>query len=186
MKFFRKKEGRVAARAPLARAARLAPVERVAVASLKPHPQNPMTHGERNVELIKRSLQEFGQAKSIAVWRGYVVAGCGTLEAARRLGWREVLATRVDYLTEQQALAYLLMDNKSGDEHGYDSDAVAAIVQAIGQEKAERWTGLAPAEVEPLMRGADPGAPAEFPAYDENLATDHKCPKCGYEWSGDA
>jgi len=24
----------------------------------------------------------------------------------------------------------------------------------------------------------------EFPAYDENIPTEHSCPKCGFKWSG--
>jgi hypothetical protein len=30
----------------------------------------------------------------------------------------------------------------------------------------------------------DDSPPEEFKSYDENLATEHTCPKCGYEWSG--
>ena len=33
-----------------------------------------------------------------------------------------------------------------------------------------------------LMAG--PKSPEEFQTYDENIDTEHKCPKCGYEWSG--
>lgn len=31
---------------------------------------------------------------------------------------------------------------------------------------------------------AEPVAPETFPEYDEDVATDHTCPKCGYKWSG--
>jgi len=27
-------------------------------------------------------------------------------------------------------------------------------------------------------------APEDFPEYDESIETEHRCPKCGYEWSG--
>lgn len=33
-----------------------------------------------------------------------------------------------------------------------------------------------------LTRASDP--PAEFPVVDENISTDHQCPKCSYKWSG--
>jgi hypothetical protein len=29
-----------------------------------------------------------------------------------------------------------------------------------------------------------PQPPAEFTSFDENIETQHQCPKCGYEWSG--
>jgi hypothetical protein len=31
---------------------------------------------------------------------------------------------------------------------------------------------------------AIPEAPEEFPEYDDDIPTDYRCPKCGYEWSG--
>jgi hypothetical protein len=38
---------------------------------------------------------------------------------------------------------------------------------------------LAREEVPPA---ADP--PEEFGEYGEDIATEHRCPKCGYQWSG--
>ena len=35
-----------------------------------------------------------------------------------------------------------------------------------------------------LKAQTDPDAPKDFKSYDENLHTDLKCPKCGYEFSG--
>jgi rubrerythrin len=29
-------------------------------------------------------------------------------------------------------------------------------------------------------------APEEFESFDESLETEHRCPQCGYEWSGSA
>lgn len=31
---------------------------------------------------------------------------------------------------------------------------------------------------------APPSPPADFPSFDENISTDHECPKCHYKWSG--
>lgn len=42
--------------------------------------------------------------------------------------------------------------------------------------------------IETMNAGANLGAmttpPDEFPSYDDDIATDHECPKCGYQWSG--
>jgi hypothetical protein len=42
---------------------------------------------------------------------------------------------------------------------------------------------LPPVEQGELQQVA-PTAPESFRQVDENIHTDHKCPKCGYEWSG--
>jgi Zn finger protein HypA/HybF involved in hydrogenase expression len=35
-----------------------------------------------------------------------------------------------------------------------------------------------------VQRYAEEVAPETFPEYNEDVATDHQCPKCGYKWSG--
>ena len=30
----------------------------------------------------------------------------------------------------------------------------------------------------------DPTVPQDFPEVDDELETEHRCPSCGYEWSG--
>jgi len=44
-------------------------------------------------------------------------------------------------------------------------------------------TGFDAAGLEELMTAAPPG-PDSFPEVDENIETEHQCPKCGYAWSG--
>ena len=34
----------------------------------------------------------------------------------------------------------------------------------------------------PEAAGAEP--PQEFSEYGEDIATEHRCPRCGYEWRG--
>ena len=39
-----------------------------------------------------------------------------------------------------------------------------------------------PTEIDDLFKQVE--APGDFPGYGENIDTEHKCPKCGYVWSG--
>jgi ParB-like nuclease domain len=100
-------------------AERLAPLI-VPIASLREDPENVRIHPVRNMDAIKRSLGQFGQRKPIVVRDGVVIAGNGTLRAALELGATQIAAIGADDLTEAEAKAYGIMDNKSSDLGEWD------------------------------------------------------------------
>ncbi len=52
-------------------------------------------HSQRNLDAIAASLKQFGQQKPVVVDAdGVVVAGNGTLAAARALGWDKIVVAR--------------------------------------------------------------------------------------------
>lgn len=123
-----------------------APINRVApslkgllvdIDSLTPDPQNARLHPERNLEAIKESLREFGQRKPISVVkRGgqlVVMAGNGTLEAAKALGWTRIAAAVDDDLSEADALAYGLADNRTAELARWDFETVAKLDRLIAE-----------------------------------------------------
>jgi len=56
---------------------------------------NARKHSEVNIAAIAESLKQFGQRKPIVVTQdNRVIAGNGTLEAARFLGWEEIAVVR--------------------------------------------------------------------------------------------
>jgi hypothetical protein len=101
-------------------------VEKVKISSLKMDPENARKHSERNVKAIAGSLDGFGQRRPLVVWDGIVIAGNGTLEAAKSLGWEEIEITRVppDW-THDQARAYALADNRTAELAEWDSEILA-------------------------------------------------------------
>lgn len=89
----------------------------VAIDSLTNDPANARKHDEINIEAIKASLKLFGQRKPLVVTADNIVlAGNGTLEAAKRLGWDKVTITRTpaDWSYEQ-CRAFALADNRSAE-----------------------------------------------------------------------
>lgn len=156
----------------------------VPVNSLKVHPKNPRLHDERNIQVIMRSLKDYKQLTPLVVWgkQNYVIAGNGRLEAMRRLGQKTVEIIRADHLSEAQALEYMVVDNKSTDLSEFDFQRVVEIMGTKGVDPLA--SGFADYEIEPLISGADLAAPKEFNRVDDNIDVEHKCPKCGYEWSG--
>lgn len=84
-------------------------------------PSNARKHSPKNLEAIKGSLAKFGQQKPIVVGKdNIVIAGNGTLEAARALGMSEIKVVRTD-LQGFEATAYAIADNRTGELAEWDA-----------------------------------------------------------------
>ena len=91
-------------------------VETVAIDSLKLDPKNARKHSKKNLDAIANSLKQFGQRKPIVVHNGVVIAGNGTLEAARSLGWSQIAIVRTpEDWDADTAKAFALADNRSAE-----------------------------------------------------------------------
>ena len=101
-------------------------VEMVRIDSLTMDPENARKHSKRNIEAIAGSLATFGQRRPLVVWDGIVIAGNGTLEAAKSIGWTQIEVTRVpaDW-THEQARAYALADNRTSELADWDHEILA-------------------------------------------------------------
>src|SRR5690554_4033428 len=90
-------------------------IERSPIGDLTADPANVRKHSTRNLEAIKASLKRFGQQKPIVVdGNGVVIAGNGTLEAARSLGWTHIEIVRTE-LTGSEAVAFAIADNRTAE-----------------------------------------------------------------------
>jgi ParB-like chromosome segregation protein Spo0J len=102
-------------------------IQTVAIQNLKLDPNNARKHSEENLRVIQESLKQFGQRKPIVVWQETVVAGNGTLLAAKSLGWKEIqIALIPDHWEEAKVKAYALADNRSAELAEWDKEVLAA------------------------------------------------------------
>lgn len=106
-------------------------IESVKVGDLVLDPANARKHAPKNLEAIKGSLARFGQQKPIVVGKGNVViAGNGTLEAARALGWATIEAVRTG-LTGTEATAFALADNRTAELAEWDFDVLGPALHSL-------------------------------------------------------
>ncbi len=156
------------------------------VSDLVADPANVRKHDSRNIEAIKGSLIRFGQQKPIVVDAdGVVVAGNGTLAAARDLGWDKISTVCTD-LAGPDATAYAIADNRTGELAAWDEDALAQTLASLQNDDSidELVSGFNEQEIENLIHPTTKGEGAK--ELDENDFNnfENKCPKCGFEYDG--
>lgn len=156
-------------------------IESVQIDTLTLDPENARKHSAKNLDAIAGSLKAFGQRRPLVVWDGIVIAGNGTLEAAKSLGWNKIEITRVppDW-THDQARAYALADNRTAELAAWDGEILAnqlIELDSVGYEISD-WG------FEPLTPPTDPEPPSDFDSFGDDIETAYMCPKCGYEWNG--
>jgi len=101
-------------------------IERVLVTDLTFDPQNARKHSKGNIAAIEKSLKEFGQRKPIVVtFDGTVVAGNGTLEAAKNINWTEIDIVRTpEDWSSAQIKAYAIADNRTAELAEWDNETL--------------------------------------------------------------
>lgn len=124
-------------------------VRLVRLDTLSPDPDNVRVHPETNLKAIRESLTAFGQQRPLVVMEdGLVLAGNGTLEAARQLGWQHI-AVQVCTLPLDQARAYAVADNRTGELSSWNETGLATLLRSL-HEQALPLPGWDEAELKKL------------------------------------
>ena len=161
------------------------------IKDLKSDHKNARKRTDRSAELIKESLQRYGAARSIVIDEdNRILAGNGTIEGAKEAGidrirvietdGDEVIAVRRTGLTEEQKIGLALADNRTSDLSEWDQE----MLNRLGEQhdislffSQDDLDGILEVEAEQLP-------PEDFAEVDDDITTEHRCPSCGYEWSG--
>jgi ParB-like chromosome segregation protein Spo0J len=160
--------------------------ERIAIADLSLDPSNVRKHGDRNIQAIVASLRKFGQQKPVVVSSdNVVIAGNGTVQAAKSIGWKEVDIVRTD-LRGAEATAYAIADNRTADLAEWDEGALAETLAALQNDDSidHLAAGFTDDEIAALINGPDfaPGSEDDQGRLDELAPKMTKCPSCGHEY----
>ena len=103
------------------------------IEALTPYEKNARKHKAADVEVIKKSIEEFGFNDPIGIWgdKNIIVEGHGRLIAATELGFKEVPCIRLDDLTDEQRKAYALTHNRSAELSEWDIDNLDEELRAL-------------------------------------------------------
>lgn len=143
----------------------------VALVELRPDPRNARKHDDRNIQAIVSSLREFGQQKPIvALVDGTVIAGNGTMEAARLLGWTRVAVVR--FANEERARAYAIADNRTSELSTWDHEILSEMLSGIRDEGGDLETvGFSDLDLDRMLQVEGPVDPNEewkgMPEFDQ-------------------
>lgn len=155
-------------------------IETVPIGSLSPYPENVRLHGEENLDAIRRSLERFGQVKPLVVHDGTVVAGNGTLDAAKALGWKKISIVRVpEDWDRSRAMAYAIADNRTAELAEWDNEVLSTQLvelDAAGWDLKDIGFPNIPLRPDEDEDEASHGTGSDKGGQDDELVT---CPKCG-------
>ena len=107
--------------------------ELVEITELIPHPKNPNTHPQRQLEMLSRNISELGWRAPVTVSKrsGYIVRGHGRMMAAKYLGSDHVRVDSQEYEAEAAELADLIADNRLSELGVIDDDALKDALDAL-------------------------------------------------------
>ena len=130
------------------------------IGSIVPEANNLRLHASAQIKAIARSIEAFGFNAPILVDKANrIVAGHGRLEAAKRLGLKEAPVIRLEHLSELQAKAYMLADNKLTDRSSWDERRVAIVLKELSDIALDfdiEATGFEPPEIDLRIQSLEP------------------------------
>jgi DNA modification methylase len=104
----------------------------VDLADLRPSPNNARKHTKAQIRALAKSIEAFGFLAPILADRGgNILAGHARFEAAKLRGLTYVPVIFVDHLTEAQARAYMLADNRHTDLSHWDEASLAVELKGL-------------------------------------------------------
>ena len=90
---------------------------------LKPYKNNAKKHPQKQIDKIKKSIEEFGFNDPIGIdENNMIIEGNGRYEALKQLGVKQIPCIELNNMTEEQKKAYILVHNKLNMDTGFDAD----------------------------------------------------------------
>lgn len=154
----------------------------------------------RAVPKVVESIRRFGFVAPLVIWPegDRLVAGDTRVQSVRRILEEEpgivlkgspgpgmVRVVFHSFESEAEAVAYAIADNRLGELAAWRDDMLGPYLLGLPPD-LQSAAGYSPEEAASFGPPPEVGPPPEFHSYDLNIKTEHKCPKCGYEWSGEA
>jgi hypothetical protein len=154
----RQRESNRTAVSAFVRLVQSAAIETLPVSNLRPDPNNPRRHSDRQVAQIAASIAKFGFITPILIdEENRVLAGHGRLLAAKKLRLSGVRVVRVEHLTAAEKRAFMLADNRLVELSEWDFGQLKVELDALTDPKLEfdyEVTGFNSAYIDRMLGGA--------------------------------
>jgi DNA modification methylase len=138
------------------------------IAELKLDPANPRFHSRKQLRQIARSIEAFGFNVPVLVdARLKVIAGHGRILAAKELGMSEVPTIALEHLTDAQARAFMIADNRLCENSEWDDRLLAESLKQLAEVNLDfdiETTGFEIGEIDVRIESLNQPVPAEDPA----------------------
>jgi ParB-like chromosome segregation protein Spo0J len=108
--------------------------ETLNLSNLRASPHNARKHSAAQIKAIARSIEAFGFNAPVLLDKdGIILAGHGRVEAAKLLGMTHVPVIHLHHLTDVEAKAYMLADNKLTDRSTWDDGVLAVQLKELSE-----------------------------------------------------
>ena len=150
-------------------------IVQIDIEKLVPYARNARTHSDAQVAQIAASIREFGFNNPVLIKAdNTIIAGHGRVLAARKLALPEVPCIVLDHLTDTQAKAYILADNKLALGAGWDDELLnLELEQLIEADFDVSLTGFSDDEISSITQSFHVDA-ATLPELDSGQKPDEK------------
>jgi DNA modification methylase len=132
-------------------------IENMPLSFLKLDRRNPRKHSKKQIAQIARSIEAFGFNVPILVDEKLkVLAGHGRVLASRHLGWQDIPVIRLAHLSETQARAFSIADNRLTDNSTWDDKLLSEIFRDLSAAELEfdiEAIGFSVAEIDLSIEG---------------------------------
>jgi DNA modification methylase len=150
-------------------------IEHVAIERLKLDPRNPRLHSDRQIKQIARSITAFGFNVPVLANRdGNLIAGHGRVDAAQRLGLREIPVIRLEHLTPEQERAFSIADNRLAETSTWDERLLGEVFRDLAAVELDfdlEATGFTMGEIDLRIDGLSVPVPSNSDPADKLPAT---------------
>tara|TARA_E500000318_G_scaffold84076_1_gene79794 strand:- start:1337 stop:1966 length:630 start_codon:yes stop_codon:yes gene_type:complete len=145
-------------------------MEEIDIDLIKPYKNNPREISAEAVQKVMKSIKEFGYNSPIVVDKNHVIlAGHTRWKAMKQLGKKKANIIVRD-LTKEQAVAYRIMDNRSGEESKWQNKLLAEELNVLQDSTFDLdLTGFNATELENLANDKELGFIQNAKELKENL-----------------
>lgn len=115
-------------------------IEDISIEKLTMYDKNAKKHEEKDISIIKESIEKFGFNDPVGVWgeNNTIVEGHGRVLAAKELGIKTIPCIRLDYLSDEERRGYTLAHNKTAEFSQWDFNILDAEIAELNNIDFEK------------------------------------------------